>query len=216
MDTTAAAIVKEFFNDFPVVRIPKSEILLRPGDKLTHVFYLIKGNVIEYDISSSGNEVIVNTFKPGAYFPMSLAVNTVHNNYFFETSSTIEVRKAPVENVVDFVRTHPEVCFDLLRRVYSGTDGLIRRMAHLMGGKARSRLIFELLNGAARFGEMRDGNAVYLPMTEKDIAKRSGLSRETVSRTMGSLKDEGLVAVRAGGIYIPDVKIMTDVIGNQL
>jgi len=216
MDRPVRDIVKTFFDAYPTVRYSKGEILLRPDETLTHVFYLTEGQVVEYDISTAGNEVVINAFKPGAFFPMSLAMNRNRNDYFFEAATKLSVRQAPADEVIAFIRENPDVCYDLLSRVYLGTDGLLRRMAHLMGGKARSRLVFELLNAAARFGEKRAGNAVHLPMTEKDIAKRSGLSRETVSRTMHSLKDEGLVSVRAGGLYIPDVKKLEAAIGNQL
>lgn len=216
MNTPVKDIVKAFFDDYPIVRYSKDEILLRPDETLTHVFYLTDGQVVEYDISTAGNEVVINAFKPGAFFPMSLAINQNHNDYFFEAATKVTVRQAPAADVVEFIRSNPDVCYDLLSRVYLGTDGLLRRMAHLMGGKARSRLIFELLNGAARFGEKRSDGGVYLPMTEKDIAKRSGLSRETVSRTMRELKDDEIVTVRSGGLYIPDIPKLESLIGNEL
>ena len=216
METPVKNVVDTFFSDYPLVRYGKGEILLRPDEDLTHVFYLIEGQVVEYDISTAGNEVVVNAFKPGAFFPMSLAINRNHNDYFFETASNVTVRQAPADDVVQFIRDNPDVCYDLLRRVYLGTDGLLRRMAHLMGGKSRSRLIFELLNESARFGKQRTDGGVDLPMTEKDIAKRSGLSRETVSRSMHDLKSESLVQVHSGGIVIPDIKKLEDAIGNQL
>ncbi len=216
MNKPVKDIVKSFFDGYPIVHYGKGEILLRPDEDLTHVFFLTEGQVVEYDISTAGNEVVINAFKPGAFFPMSLAMNRVHNDYFFEAATKISVHEAPADEVVSFIRENPDVCYDLLRRVYLGTDGLLRRMAHLMGGKAQSRLVFELLNAAARFGEKRVGNSVYIPLTEKDIAKRSGLSRETVSRTMHALKEQALVSVRDGGLYIPDTKKLEAVIGNQL
>jgi CRP-like cAMP-binding protein len=209
-------IVKTFFDSYPLVHYAKQEVLLRPDESLSHIFYLIEGQIVEYDISAVGNEIVINAFKSGAFFPMSQAINRTRNDYFFETAIKSTVRKAPVNEVLSFIQENPVVCYDLLSRVYLGTDGLLRRMAHMMGGKARSRLVFELLNGAARFGEKRMGKSVHLPMTEKDIAKRSGLSRETVNRTLHTLKNEGLVSVSAGGIYIPDIDKLSNVIENQL
>ncbi|MDQ5932571.1 MAG: hypothetical protein QG649_656 [Patescibacteria group bacterium] len=208
--------VQFFFSDYPVVHYGKGELLIRPGDELETIFLLVSGHVIEYDISSAGNEVVVNTFKPGAYFPMSLAINHNHNDYFFETASSVTMRVAPAQDVVEFIRLHPDVCFDLLSRVYYGTDGLMRRMAHLMGGKAKSRLVFELLNASARFGQKNESGGSLIPLTEKDIAKRSGLSRETVNRAMSVLKQDGLVEVRTGSIFIPDTSRLEATIGNQL
>lgn len=216
MDKSVKDVVDAFFSRYPIVHYGKGEILLRPDEPLSHVYYLTHGQIVEYDISTAGNEVVINAFKPGAFFPMSLAINRKHNDYFFEAANSVTVHEAPADEVVAFIKDNPDVCYDLLRRVYLGTDGLQRRMAHLMGGKARSRLVFELLNGAARFGVQKTGTAVHLPMSEKDIAKRSGLSRETVSRSMHALKDDGLVTVSAGGIDIPDLKRLEAVIGNQL
>lgn len=216
MEKSVKDAIDTFFSQYPLVHYGKGEILLRPDDTLSRVFYLIEGQVVEYDISTAGNEVIINAFKPGAFFPMSHAINHSRNDYFFEAASNVTVREAPADDAVKFIRDNPDVCYDLLRRVYLGTDGLLRRMAHLMGGKSRSRLVFELLNESARFGTARAGGGVDLPMTEKDLAKRSGLSRETVSRTMHDLKNEGLVQVHPGGIVIPSVKKLEDAIGNQL
>jgi CRP/FNR family transcriptional regulator len=214
--TSAADTVQDFFSDYPIVSYGKGEVLLRPGDELTHVHFLVNGSVVQYDISSAGNDVVVNVFKPGAFFPMSLAINHNHNDYFFESASAITFRIATADVVVDFIISHPDICFDLLRRVYSGTDGLLRRMAHLMGGKSQSRLIFELLNASSRFGKQQTETGWLVPLTEKDIAKRSGLSRETVNRAMSTLKKDGLVDVRQGGIFIFDKSKLEAVIGSQL
>jgi CRP/FNR family transcriptional regulator, cyclic AMP receptor protein len=215
MDREIKAVVKKFFDTYPLAHYDKGEIILRPEEDLVHVFYLVSGQVVEYDISSAGNEVIVNAFKPGAFFPMSMAINHTPNYYFFEAASPITVRQAPVEDVVAFLKTNSDVTFDLLSRVYLGTDGLLRRMAHLMGGKTKSRLVFELLNGAARFGEKKS-DGVFIPLTENDISKRSGLSRETISRAMRELKTDHLVSVQPRGILIPDITRLEAVIGHEL
>lgn len=216
MDTEVKATVDAFFSNYPAQHYEKGEVIIRPDEIPTHVFYLSEGLVTEYDISPAGNEVVVNTFKPGAFFPMSLAINKTENPYFFEIAKPATMRKAPAEKVVELLKANPDVTFDLLSRVYRGTDGLLRRMAHLMGGKAKSRLMFELLNAAHRFGtSTRDGH-VLIPLTESDLAKRSGLSRETVSRLIRTFKDDRLADVRARGILIYDIDRLEAMLGSEL
>ena len=215
MSNEIKRMLDDFFAVYPLREIEKGEIILRPDELLGNVFYLVEGSVVQYDISSAGNEVIVNAFKPGAFFPMSLAINRTPSEYFFETATPIAVRMAPVEKTVEFLKANPEVMLDLLTRVYRGADGLLRRMAHLMGGNAKTRLIFELINAAYRFGKQgQDG--ILIPLTENDIAKRSGLSRETVSRTMNKLKTEGLVQIRQAGILVIDVRKLETLLGSDL
>ena len=49
-----------------------------------------------------------------------------------------------------------------------------RRMAHLMGGTARSRLLFELINEAKRFGGRDKTGSYVLKMSESELGARSG------------------------------------------
>ena len=132
--------VEEFFADYPAKRLDKGQSLWRPGDTVDKVHYLVEGSVIQYDISSAGNTVIVNVFKPGAFFPMSNVLNDVPTDYFFEAAAKSTFKVAPAADVVDFMKAKPEVTFDLLTRVYSGVDGLLGRMTQLMGGTATREL----------------------------------------------------------------------------
>src|SRR6266498_3242632 len=173
-----------FFTSYPLRTFEKRQILVRAGDALPGVFYIIEGRVSQYDITPSGNEVVFNVFKSGAFFPMSWAMNNVTNHYFFEASTKVFAHVAPAADAVQFLKDNPDVTFDLLARVYRGVDGVLRRMAHLMGGDAKSRLLFELLNTAYRFGEQQKDGSVYIPLKEIDLARQSGLARETVNRNM--------------------------------
>lgn len=155
--------VSIFFNNYPLRTFEKRQILIRPETPLPGVFYLVEGRVSQYDIASSGSEVVVNIFKPGAFFPMSTALNNTPNYYFFETSTEVKVRVAPAEAAVHFLQDNPDITLDLLKRVYKGTDGVLRRMAHLMGGDAKHRLLFEILNTAYRFGELQKDGSIHIP-----------------------------------------------------
>jgi CRP-like cAMP-binding protein len=216
MDNPIQHMVKDFFSKYPERRFSKGQLLLRPQETPAGVWYLVEGRVSQYDISSSGSEVVVNVFKPRAFFSMSWAINQTANQYFFEASTPVVVREAPAADAVAFLKANPDVTFELLSRVYRGADGLLRRMAHLMGGDARSRLVFELLNAAHRFGEPGDDGATVLPLSEGDLSKYSGLARETISRTLQKLKAEGLVRIENRCIVLPDLRALEAVLGADL
>lgn len=215
MNKKVAAIIDAFFDAYPLRYAAKGEVLIRPDEPLKDVFYIVSGSVIKYDISPSGNKVIVNEFKTGAFFPMSIAMNHTPNYYSFEAATDSTIKAAPTARVIEFIKKEPTVLYDLLSRVYRGTDGLQRRMAHLMGGDASSRLLFELVTAARRFGNTTKAG-VEIPMSENDLAKRSGLSRETISRMMKKLKADDLLSIRHGSITVHDPKKIEALLGNQL
>lgn len=77
-------------------------------------------------------------FKPPAFFPMSLAINNVSNPYIYEADTEVVVRQAPAQDVLEFVKSNPDVMLNLLsRKLYRGTDGLIGRIVQLMSGSAQ-------------------------------------------------------------------------------
>lgn len=95
-------------------------------------------------------------------------------------------------------------------------DGVLRRMAHLMGGDAKTRLMFELLNAAYRFGEPHKDGSVFLPLKEGDLARHSGLARETVNRNIQALKTASLLTITHNGITVHDLKELEALLGANV
>jgi len=208
--------VANFFTAYPLRVFNKRQIILQAEDPLSSVFYIVEGRVSQYDITSTGSEIVVNTFKPGAFFPMSTALSNAPNSYFFEASTTVKAHLAPPSDAVQFLRDNPDVTLDLLTRVYRGVDGILRRMTHLMGGNAKTRLLFEILNATYRFGEPQKDNSIFIPLKEGDLARLSGLARETVNRNMQDLKAAGLLTVAHNGITISDIKSLEQLLGTTV
>ncbi len=208
--------IVSFFINYPTRTFEKRQIIMGPDDPLPGVFYIVKGRVSQYDITTSGTEVVVNVFKPQAFFPMSWAINDTPNAYFFEASTNVVAHVAPASDAVQFLHDNPDVTFDLLARIYRGADGLLRRTSHLMGGGAKSRLLFELLNAAYRFGEARKDGSIYVPLKEGDLARHSGLARETVSRNLQVLKTANLLDITHSGVIIKNREQLKLMLGTDV
>ncbi|MBP7832213.1 MAG: Crp/Fnr family transcriptional regulator [Candidatus Levybacteria bacterium] len=215
MDTNVDKKIEIFFSKFRKQKYRKGEILVRAGDEPSGIFYLKTGRVKKYAISKKGDELIVNIFKPTSFFPMSHAMNHLPNNYFYEAMEDLELIKSPVDEVNHFVKNEPDVLYDLLSRVYRGSEGLLTRMTYLMAGNAYSRLIAELIIIAKRFGE-KSGKTVSIKTTEKDLAIQVGMTRETVSREMKILKEKGLVKFNKGLLTIKDIFELEEELSSEI
>ena len=213
-DSIAAKIDKEF-SKYPRRSYPKGQILIFADESPEYIFYITEGRVRKYDVSYKGDEIIVNIFKPPAFFPMSEAINHTPNDYFYKTETAAEVHIVPFDAAVQFLNDNPDVMLDLLARIYRGVDGLLGRLVHLMSGSAKSRLLYELLIECRRFGKTNDDGSCVLEITEVDLAARSGLSRETVSREMKSIKAEGLVSISGKGITVNDLSVLENRAGAE-
>jgi CRP-like cAMP-binding protein len=211
-----ATKINEHFSKYPKRSYPRGQILVFAGENPQHIFYITKGRVRKYDVSYRGDEVIVNLFKPPAFFPMTWAINNTDNNYFYKAEVDSEVHLVPREDALAFLEANPDVMLDLLSRLYRGMDGLLGRVVHLMSGTARSRLLYELIIECRRFGEKQSDGSYVLKSNEGDLAARSGLSRETVSREIKKVKEQGLIQLSNKEIHITDLGALEKKLGKAL
>lgn len=186
--------VQHFFSAYRPRAARKGSVLLLPGDVVNEVIYLESGSVGQFAITDTGNKIMINLYKPGAFLPMLSVLDGTPNQYYFESASADTViRLAPAAEVVRFIQSNPDVLFDLLRRMYRGLDGILQRMIQHMSGSAESRLKIELEILAQRFGTVQSNGLYELCITDQELAAQTGMARETVSRAMTSLRKQQIV-----------------------
>lgn len=207
--------VDTFFSKYPKRSYPKDHIIVFSGDNPNKVFYIVSGKISQYDISYRGDEVITNIFKSPAFFPMSLALNNSPNYFFYKAETDVVVHCAPPSDVTEFLKANPDITLNLLSRVYSGLDGVLGRMVHLMSGTARTRLIYELVIECRRFGTPKKDSSYTLDVNETQLASRSGLSRETISREISKLKDISLISMQANQILVLNLPKLERLLGPK-
>lgn len=199
--------IQDFFANYRLETYEKGHILVHAGKSPPGIFHIVTGEVRQYDISEQGTPVVVNLYRPLAFFPISWAINKTPNAYFFETITPAQIRCAPATDVLQFLKDNPDVLYDLLGRVFMGTDVLLRRMSHLMAGSARTRLLYELMLECRRFGQKQSDGSWFIEIHLYQLATRTGLSRETASREMSKMKHLG-ITVAHSGITIKDTKVL--------
>ncbi|MBI2022035.1 Crp/Fnr family transcriptional regulator [Candidatus Daviesbacteria bacterium] len=206
MDSSVKRKLDQFFSRFKNYRFKKGEILIRPNEVPPGVFYLTEGVVRRYSISSSGEELTLNIFKPISFFPMSWVINDTLTHHYFEALTEVKVIKAPKEDVKNFILKETDILVDLVSRIYRGLDGFMLRMEYLMSGNAYTKLITELLINTKRFGEtVKDGTTLKIKLTQRDLAAQTGIARETVSRELKKLKKSGLIDLNNRFIIVKDI-----------
>lgn len=216
MNSEAARKVDQKFTTYPLRSYPKGQILLFAGENPNTIFYLVKGKVRKYDVTYRGNEVAVNIFKPPSIFPMSWVINKTSNHYFYKTEEATQVHVVPIDDVLVFLNSNPDVMVDMISHLYAVINGLQGRVVQLMAGTAKSRLLYELVVECRRFGTKNATGDYVLSTNESDLAARSGLSRETVNRELSKLKAVGLVTIRNRIILIHDFRAIEKKFGGDI
>lgn len=198
--------IKDFFASFPSITYQKREIILHPNASFSDVFFLKKGKVRMYAISPEGEEVTLHIFLPYSYFPLMLLLSERSNTYYFEALEEVIIEKAPYTVTLDFIKSHPEVLYELTQRFSNAICGLLTRIENLAFEQSFTKVIHLLIYLAEKFGQKNGTDTIIqLPLSHEDIANWVGLRRETVSRQIEILQKDSLVSIRNKKINIADI-----------
>lgn len=192
---TSSEKIYKFFSQFKSRSYKKGETFLRAGDSPQGVFFIKKGFVRIYSISSEGKELTLVIYKSGEFFPVVWTFTSKPSIYFYQTLSDSEMIRAPREKFVKFVKENPDISEEVLLGVIERFQNAIRRMQYLTFGDVRSRLASVLLIYSNRFGVRKEDNQIQIqiPFTHSDIAHVVGAARETVSIELKNFSDKGII-----------------------
>lgn len=202
--------VDNFFSRFERKIYKKGETIISPDEAYHKAFYIKSGYVRNYSISAEGIEITLHIFTPGSYFPMMSVLSDVPNRYYYDSLIDTEIIEAPKDKVIQFLKSNPDILLDLTTRLLKGLDKLSLRIEYLALETAHKRLASALVFLARHFGEKKT-KEVYLKhiFTHRDIAAFAGISRETTSREMEKLRQNGVLSIIKQRIVIHDSEKLT-------
>jgi CRP-like cAMP-binding protein len=182
----------ELVQTYPIVHFLERALLLKPGDT-PKAWFIESGIVRQYDILPNGSQITLNIYKPGSVLALAWILHDHENRYYFVAETSVSVRHLPPTVYRDYLQQSNEASYALLERVSSGFEGLFERIVSQGQGDARSRVLTELKIQIARFGTS-DHKGPFVSIGVNELAVRTGLARETVSRLLGRLVRQGVIS----------------------
>lgn len=205
--------IKQDFAKYRSRKYEAGQTILFAHEKPPGLFYIVEGKVSMHDFSPKGNEIVLNVYEPGRFFPLGWALNDTPVNFFYKAEAECTVIIVPSPKAIEYITSNPAVCLEVLQGIYRKTDRTFQRMAYLMSSTAARRLLYEILVECRRFGNVRRDGSTFIELREVDMAIRSGLSRETVSREFQKFKEQGMIQFDKSGINVPSVEALEVAIG---
>lgn len=201
-----------FFAQYKLQTYKKREVVVRADDEPGGVYYLVKGYLKEYALSQDGGEFTTVFFRPDDCFPLPWAIHNFPHLRTIEALTPVELYKAPKDAFLAFIKEHPDVVFALLSRMSSRLSGVLQRMEYIVLGNAQTKVASMLYLLADRFGvQEKEGMAIQVPLTHREVALLIGLARETVSIEMEKLSKEGILQQSGGKVTVINMTKLKEV-----
>lgn len=205
MTQSITSKLDSFFSNYTKVSFSPGDTVIT-GNTPNGVFYLKQGYIRQFSTTNTGEEILHNIYKPATFFPMTWALADIPNRYYFEAVTPVTAYRASVEATVEFLQSHPEILFDLTRRLLIGLDAILLRLEHVQS-RAEIKVIYCLTTLARRFSNDPDSQParVTIRLSQSVLASMAGVTKETFSRHLSSLKKQGLVDSQQGKLIIKDL-----------
>lgn len=190
----------------------KGELVIRPGEKPTAVFFIESGLVKAYDITKYGEENLLIIRRPGEIFPLIRPIISKGPTVIYEALSTLHVWRIDQETYINNLTKRPELLPPLLDMTIEMYRMHSERIINLEYRTVRERLVSFLLTMSKRFGQKQpDGSIVIdVPLRQQDVASSINASRETAGREISRLEQKGLVTTSRSSIKLNDVEKLWD------
>jgi len=186
------------------VKLEAGGTVFYEGDNSTYLFNVVRGSLRLSKLLPDGRRQVTGFLFPGDFLGLSVGGVYPYTAEALVPTALCRFDRARLTQLLD---RFPKLEHQLLSLA---SNELAQAQEHIMvlGRKtATERIATVLLKLVDRIGKQRNGScALDLPMTRTDLADYTGLTTETVSRTLSQLKKQGVIAtVGVRGLHIPQV-----------
>lgn len=205
--------LENFFSKYRLIKYKEGEIIYRPDDSFSTVAFIKSGYARLYSVSSKGQEVTIQIFKPVFYFSLIYALTDAENKYYFESVTDMEVWTAPKEDVLNFIKSDPELMFELTKHILTGFKDILENMESIMLGDASDKIVSIILSLSKSFGQKTEEKIIIdVATTHKIIASLTGLTRETVSYKLKQLENNNLISFKGKNLVIENLAGLSELL----
>ena len=198
-------------------KVKKGQTLLYQGEVPSGIYQVKNGLVRAYNVTPGGEEKTIALYAAGDYFPAGfLFDNSPVALFYYDVVLDAEVEIFSKDDFKE--RLIAENPWKSLAHLSTHYVSSLLQINALTQTRARDRVIHMLQFLALRFGSSLIGGVftkIDVPLTQHDMAKLCGQTRETVSAELTKLKKEGIVAVRRK-YYTVHLKKLRTIIGEEL
>jgi CRP/FNR family transcriptional regulator len=193
-------------------RYKKGELIIMEGSCPESLIIIDRGQVKVFRYTAEGKEQILYIFDEGDFFGEKNLLKDQEATYNAEALEPTNICKINKRDFQNLLRDYPGIGIKIIEEL-CGRMEKIEAAVQNMGTKSiEARINGILLEYAQRYGKKHaSGVLVELPLSREGIASFIGVTRETVSRKLSILQDDGIIeAIGNKKVLILDIDALKE------
>lgn len=187
-----------------------------PSSVSRSVFLLAKGRARIYHLNADGRQTVLSFIEPREVFGELAIIDLAEQMDYVEAMAASVVIQIPVGEVQQFMKVSPAFSMDIARLIGVRRRRIERRLKNLLFRSNREKLVHLLLELVEQYGSQNGiGVELGIPLSHQELANVIGSTRETVTITLGHLRDEGLIHLARQRIVLKRMDRLAVIVGRD-
>lgn len=182
------------------------------GEERHSVYFINRGIVKIYRLDPHGNENIISFLKEGDMFPHAGFFDKTPYPATAEVMEDTELCVIPIRAFEKLIMDQPELAVKIMGQKIRELQSVIQELS---SSDVQYRICSLLLRLADAYGEPKaNGVHLTLKLTNSDMAKMVGTTRETINRFLNKLKKDGILTEDSKHLIITNRKALEELSGS--
>lgn len=196
-----AALFQSLTDGRAVNRYKKKQLIFSEGNHPNRLYYVIKGKIKAFKTNDYGKELVTELFRPGDFLGhVAILENSVYKRNA-EAMEDTELAVIPREDFMDLINNHPHALRKFVQLLASNITQKEERLINIAYNSLRRKVADALLALQSKYKESNE-QLFSIDISRESLASISGTATESLIRTLSDFKQENLIAIQDGKIFI--------------
>ena len=203
-DVNSLGMPTKLSEDYEVNTYDKKITLFHEGKRPRFLYYLLKGKVKGFKNHEDGKEYITNLYSDGDFIGYT---SLIEESLYDETAVVMdssEIVQIPKDDFVKMIYSDISIAAKFIHIITKNVKEKEERLLNLAYSSLRKRVAKALVDIADKF-QLTDPKKP-LEISREEIAQYIGTATESLNRTIGDFKAEGLIDISKGKILPVNMK----------
>ena len=175
--------------------MPPGAFFFHQGEESIMLYVIVSGRVKLSQVTSDGQQVIVNYFGPGEGLGIVMALNELPYPLSAEAIEPCLALGWRRETMLDLMQHNAQLALNGMNMVGRRFAQMQNRFQELATQRVEQRVARALMRLVRQFGRRtEDGVLIDMPLSREDLAQMTGTNLYNVSRILSKWEGEGLIA----------------------
>jgi CRP/FNR family transcriptional regulator, cyclic AMP receptor protein len=191
-----------------VVLYPNREYLLRQGEIGDGIHVILSGVVESTHCGPQGRELMLATWQSGDFVGAPYVLGNHRHSWSARAVGRVEALHLDQAAIRHLITQSPGFAMALIECL--GFKGeTYSTLAQTLGGqKVGERLVLALVKLAENAGQAEDGSIQLGRITQANLARMIGATRQSISLVLGRLQDQGILSTGPTKMVVHDLQAL--------